>query len=217
MKILLLEDDFSYRVSVAEYLRSLGYEVDEAGNGETACNKIAENSYHLLILDVKVPEISGFEVLKYARNIGLKTPTMMMTSLTAIEDLATGYELGCNEYLKKPFNLAELKFRVKELIKKHYANGENFVLVADNFKFYPNERILKFNENEISLSAKELEILEFLLANSYKFVSTEELIDEIWGENGKDIDVRVHIQKIRTKTSKNLIISSRGLGYKINV
>lgn len=143
MKILLLEDDFSYRVSVAEYLRSLGYEVDEASNGETACNKIAENSYHLLILDVKVPEISGFEVLKYARNIGLKTPTMMMTSLTAIEDLATGYELGCNEYLKKPFNLAELKFRVKELIKKHYANGENFVLVADNFKFYPNERILK--------------------------------------------------------------------------
>lgn len=217
MKILLLEDDFSYRVSVAEYLRSLGYEVDEAGNGETACNKIAENSYHLLILDVKVPEISGFEVLKYARNIGLKTPTMMMTSLTAIEDLATGYELGCNEYLKKPFNLAELKFRVKELIKKHYANGENFVLVADNFKFYPNERILKFNENEISLSAKELEILEFLLANSYKFVSTEELIDEIWGENGKDIYVRVHIQKIRTKTAKNLIISSRGLGYKINV
>lgn len=217
MKILLLEDDFSYRVSVAEYLRSLGYEVDEAGNGETACTKIAGNSYHLLILDVKVPEISGFEVLKYARNIGLKTPTMMMTSLTAIEDLATGYELGCNEYLKKPFNLAELKFRVKELIKKHYANGENFVLVADNFKFYPNERILKFNENEISLSAKELEILEFLLANSYKFVSTEELIDEIWGENGKDIDVRVHIQKIRSKTAKNLIISSRGLGYKINV
>lgn len=217
MKILLLEDDFSYRISVAEYLRSLGYEVDEAGNGETACNKIAGNSYHLLILDVKVPEISGFKVLKYARNIGLKTPTMMMTSLTAIEDLATGYELGCNEYLKKPFNLAELKFRVKELIKKHYANGENFVLVADNFKFYPNERILKFNENEISLSAKELEILEFLLANSYKFVSTEELIDEIWGENGKDIDVRVHIQKIRAKTAKNLIISSRGLGYKINV
>ncbi|MCI6641128.1 MULTISPECIES: response regulator transcription factor [Campylobacter] len=217
MKILLLEDDFSYRISVAEYLRSLGYEVDEAGNGEIACNKIAENSYHLLILDVKVPEISGFEVLKYARNIGLKTPTMMMTSLTAIEDLATGYELGCNEYLKKPFNLAELKFRVKELIKKHYANVENFVLVADNFKFYPNERILKFNENEISLSAKELEILEFLLANSYKFVSTEELIDEIWGENGKDIYVRVHIQKIRAKTAKNLIISSRGLGYRINV
>lgn len=217
MKILLLEDDFSYRVSVAEYLRSLGYEVDEAGNGETACNKIAENSYHLLILDVKVPEISGFEVLKYARNIGLKTPTMMMTSLTAIEDLATGYELGCNEYLKKPFNLAELKFRVKELIKKYYANGENFVLIADNFKFYPNERILKFNENEISLSAKELKILEFLLANSYKFVSTEELIDEIWGKNVKDIVVRVHIQKIRAKTAKNLIISSRGLGYRINV
>lgn len=106
MKILLLEDDFEYRSSVSEYLQELGYEVDECESGDVACDKIAANTYHLLILDIKVPEVSGEEVLRYARSLGLNTPVMMMTSLGDIDDLSQCYELGCNEYLKKPFHLA---------------------------------------------------------------------------------------------------------------
>jgi two component transcriptional regulator, winged helix family len=103
LKILLLEDDFEYRSSVSEYLTELGYEVDECESGDAACDKIAANAYHLLILDIKVPEVSGEEVLRYARSLGLGTPVMMMTSLGDIDDLSQCYELGCNEYLKSPF------------------------------------------------------------------------------------------------------------------
>ena len=88
MKILLLEDDFEYRSSVSEYLQELGYEVDECESGDAACDKIAANTYHLLILDIKVPEVSGEEVLRYARSLGLSTPVMMMTSLGDIDDLS---------------------------------------------------------------------------------------------------------------------------------
>ena len=122
MKILLLEDDFEYRSSVSEYLQELGYEVDECESGDAACDKIAANTYHLLILDIKVPEVSGEEVLRYARNLGLNAPVMMMTSLGDIDDLSQCYELGCNEYLKKPFHLAELKFRVSELMRKYFGD-----------------------------------------------------------------------------------------------
>lgn len=107
MKILLLEDDFAYKESICEYLQNLGYDVDTAGDGLEACDKIASNVYHLFIFDIKVPE-SGYEVMKYVKSLNLTTPIMIMTSLIDIDDMVIGYELGCNEYLKKPFELAEM-------------------------------------------------------------------------------------------------------------
>lgn len=217
MKILLLEDDYAYRISVSEYLQNLGYEIDEASNGEIACDKIAKNSYHLLILDIKVPEISGHEVMKYAKNLGLKTPIMLMTSLTSMSDLETGYNLGCNEYLKKPFNLAELKFRVNELMRKYYGvNDSNIVKIGTDFSFDTLGRVLKFNGNEIALSAKELSIVELLLLRRGNFVSSDEINAEIWQGEASSVDIRVHIQKIRFKTHRDFIISVRNLGYKID-
>ncbi|CZE47762.1 response regulator transcription factor [Campylobacter geochelonis] len=219
MKILLLEDDFEYRVSIKEYLQSLGYEVDEASDGVIACDKIAKNSYHLLILDIKVPEISGHEVMRYARSLNLQTPIMIMTSLTDIKDLTIGYELGCNEYLKKPFNLAELKFRVNELMRKYYSQDDkNIIKIASNFSYDTVLKQLKNGDEVVNLSQKEINLIEFLLSRVGAFSSIEEIKYEIWED--KDIDdagVRVHIRNIRHKTSDEFIISSRGLGYKINV
>lgn len=143
MKILLLEDDYSYRKTIAEYLESLGYEVDEASNGLEACDKIKDNFYHLLILDIKVPEISGHEVMKYAKSLNLNTPIMIMTSLIDIDDMEIGYSLGCNEYLKKPFDIAELKFRVNELMRKYYLkNDKNIIKIDDEFIITHHQKIL---------------------------------------------------------------------------
>ena len=216
MKILLLEDDFAYRQSVSEYLQSIGYDVDEAANGQIACDKIAANFYHLLILDIKVPHISGHEVIKYAKDIGYEAPIMIMTSLVAIDDMAVGYELGCNEYLKKPFHLAELKFRVSELMRKYFGDEKGAVKIADKFHYFANFKILKRADEEISLSAKEIKIIEFLLANIKRFVSVDELIADVWDGEAGSVDVRVHISNLRAKTSNDFILSSRGLGYKIN-
>lgn len=218
MRILLLEDDYSYRQSVKEYLQSLSYEVDEAEDGEVACEKITKNSYHLLILDIKVPEISGHEVITYARNIGVKTPIMIMTSLIDIDNLAISYELGCNEYLKKPFNLMELKFRVNELMKKYYGKDEkNTIKIATDFEFNLEKKELKLKDKVIVFSQKELNLIEYLLINRGNFVSIEKIIDDVWQNSIDNTDVRMHVRKIRMKTSQEFILSSRGFGYKINV
>lgn len=218
MKVLLLEDDYSYRQSVKEYLESLGYDVDEACDGIEACDKIRDNIYHLLILDIKVPEISGHEVMKYAKSLNLKTPIMIMTSLIEINDMAIGYGLGCNEYLKKPFNLAELKFRVNELMRKYYArNDKNLIKIADKFDFDTVNKNLKFDENIINLSAKEIELVMFLLSYMGNYVSVDEIMSQVWESGADSADLRVHVSKIRAKTSDDFILSTRGLGYKINV
>ncbi|ALV24236.1 two-component system response regulator [Campylobacter iguaniorum] len=219
MKILLLEDDYEYQISVKEYLENLGYEIDEASDGIEACDKIAKNSYHLLILDIKVPEISGHEVMKYAKNLNLQTPIMVMTSLTNIEDISTGYELGCNEYLKKPFNLAELKFRVNELMRKYYSKDDkNIIKIAKNFDYDTNLKQIKNGQNIVNLSQKEINLIEFLLSRVGMFSSIDDIKYEIWED--KEIDdagIRMHIKNIRNKTSDDFIISHRGMGYKINV
>ncbi|MSN95767.1 response regulator transcription factor [Campylobacter sp. FMV-PI01] len=216
MKILLLEDDFSYRKSIAEYLQSLGYEVDEACDGIEACDKIRDNFYHLLILDINVPEISGHEVMKYAKSLNLKTPIMIMTSLIDIDNMEIGYLLGCNEYLKKPFNIAELKFRVNELMRKYYSKDDKNLIKIDNFFYDTIAKHIKFNDKIINLSQKELELLDFLLTKKGTFVGIDEILTQIWADV-ESADVRMHIMKIRQKTSPNFIISKRGLGYKINV
>lgn len=217
MKILLLEDDYAYRESIKEYLESLGYEVDTASDGLETCDKIASNVYHLLILDIKVPEISGHEVMKYAKSLGLKTPIMIMTSLIDIDDMAIGYELGCNEYLKKPFELAEMKFRVGELMRKYYSLGDKNIITIDNyFEFDTNLKNIKFKDEIINLTSTELQILEYLLFKKDAFVSIDDIISEIGSQNTNNVDIRMHIMKIRQKTSKNFILSKRGLGYKIN-
>lgn len=217
MKILLLEDDYSYRKTIAEYLESLGYEVDEASNGLEACDKIKDNFYHLLILDIKVPEISGHEVMKYAKSLNLNTPIMIMTSLIDIDDMEIGYSLGCNEYLKKPFDIAELKFRVNELMRKYYLkNDKNIIKIDDEFYYDSSSKNIKFKDQIINLSQKENEILDYLLLKKDSFVSIDEMISEL-SNSYESVDIRMHIMKIRQKTSKNFILSKRGLGYKINV
>ncbi|WP_311337583.1 response regulator transcription factor [Campylobacter ureolyticus] len=217
MKILLLEDDYSYRKTIAEYLESLGYEVDEASNGLEACDKIKDNFYHLLILGIKVPEISGHEVMKYAKSLNLNTPIMIMTSLIDIDDMEIGYSLGCNEYLKKPFDIAELKFRVNELMRKYYLkNDKNIIKIDDEFYYNSSSKNIKFKDQIINLSQKENEILEYLILKKDSFVSIGEMIDEIL-QDYESVDIRMHIMKIRQKTSKSFILSKRGLGYKINV
>lgn len=217
MKILLLEDDYSYRKTIAEYLESLGYEVDEASNGLEACDKIKDNFYHLLILDIKVPEISGHEVMKYAKSLNLNTPIIIMTSLIDIDDMEIGYSLGCNEYLKKPFDIAELKFRVNELMRKYYLkNDKNIIKIDDEFYYNSSSKNIKFKDQIINLSQKENEILEYLILKKDSFVSIGEMISEL-SNSYESVDIRMHIMKIRQKTSKNFILSKRGLGYKINV
>ncbi len=219
MRILLLEDDYNYNESIKEYLEILGFEVDSFFDGEDALDAIMQNNYYLLLLDIKVPTLNGHEVIKYVRDANIKTPIIILTSLVDINNIEIGYELGCNDYLKKPFELKELELRINTLIKKHYGNTDKSEVKLNNdFVFNFTSGILSLKDKTIELSQKERELIRFLISHKNIYCEVESIRENVW--EGKEIsyaDIRMHIRKIRLKTEDDFIKSSRGLGYKIDV
>lgn len=219
MKILLMEDDYNYNESIKEYLESIGFEVDAFFDGESALDAIMQKCYYLFLLDVKVPKLSGHELIKYIKEAKITTPIIIITSLTDIDNIAIGYELGCNDYLKKPFELKELELRIHQLIKKHYqtdAIGEFKLSCGLVFNFPTGE--LKKGTNLITLTAREQDLVRFLVQRKNTFCDIEVIRENVW--EGKEIghaDIRMYIHKIRLKTGDDFIKSQRGLGYKIDV
>ncbi|OCL86210.1 response regulator transcription factor [Arcobacter porcinus] len=216
IKILLLEDDYLYKESIKEFLEELEFEVDDFEDGEKALNAIFDTKYDLLLLDIRVPKIDGFSIVKYVREASIDTPIIILTSLTDINDLSHGYTLGCNDYIRKPFDMIELKHRIEQQIKNHFQSSEDLIDLSLNYKFSIKKMALYRNDNLIELSQKELELVSFLVQNRGFFVSIESLHDNVW-EN-KDIsyaDIRMCIKRVREKTSNDFIITKRFLGYKI--
>lgn len=218
MKILLLEDDYLYKVSIKEFLQELDFIVDDFENGNDALDAIFTNSYDLLLLDIRVPGMDGFTLVETVRKEGLNTPIIILTSLTDITNLSRGYDLGCNDYIRKPFDLIELKFRIEQLIKNScFKTFDDSIEIPPNYKFDVKKNILYKEKEQIDLSFKESELVSYLVQNRGFFVSIETLHERIW-EN-KDIsysDIRMCIKRIREKTCKDFIKTKRFVGYKID-
>ncbi|MGB9802124.1 MAG: response regulator transcription factor [Arcobacter sp.] len=217
MNILLLEDDFDYKISIKEYLESLDYKVDDFENGEEALNAIYEKNYHLLILDIKVPNLSGYDLVRTLKKDEKNIPVIFITSLTDINNLSMGYELGCNDYIKKPFSLKELKYRVEQVVKSVYFNAnENILKLTEEFYYNTNKMELLRKTEVINLTKKEHEVIFSLLTHKSQFVTFDTLREEVWDNKYiNESDIRVCIKNIRAKTSKTFILNQRGLGYKI--
>ena len=218
MRLLLLEDDLDYKESIKEYLESLGYKIDDFDDGEEALSAIYENKYHLLILDIRVPSLSGYELVKIIRENKDNTPVIYITSLTDINNLSLGYELGCNDYIKKPFSPKELKYRIEQLIKLFYSNeNSGQVKLKPNFMYDVLKRELFLDKNLINLTKKQSAVVFCLVSNKNQFVSIDRLRSEVWDDKYIcEADIRVCIKKIRDKTSKEFITNQRGIGYKID-
>jgi DNA-binding response OmpR family regulator len=218
MKILLLEDDYLYQVSIKEFLEDIGFEVEAFDNGDEAFDRLFEKHYDLLLFDVRVPGMNGFDLVQNLRKEGVNTPVIILTSLTDIDSLSRGYELGCNDYLKKPFDLLELKYRIEQLIKSScYASSDDCIKLTEDFSFdIKNDTLYKQN-NTVELSQKENELVAFLIQNRGIYLSIEKLHENIW--DNRDIsyaDIRMCIKRIRDKTSKDFIKNKRFVGYKID-
>lgn len=219
MKILVVEDDYIYNKSIKEYLMSIGYGVDSFFDGESALEAISSQEYHIFLIDIKIPKFNGYKLMRYLKDMNSKIPIIIITALVDIDSIAICYKLGCSDYLKKPFELKELEFRVNQLIKKtQYANDESTVTVDNGITFDFTADKLKKDGEEIILTLKELHIVRFLMHKKNRFCSIKALRENVW--KGKDVscaDVRMHIGKIRSKTRKDFIKSSKGFGYKIDV
>ncbi len=159
-----------------------------------------------------------FELIQTIRENGIQTPVIVLTSLTDIDDLSRGYELGCNDYLRKPFDLIELKYRIEQIIKSQcFGTSEDVIKLYDDYSFDVKTNTLYENEVIIELTQKERNLVSLLIQNRGVYVSIETLHEVIW-EN-RDIlyaDIRMCIKRIRNKTNKDFIKTKRFVGYKID-
>jgi len=212
-KILLLEDDEVLAETLCELLESEGYEITHVTTGEMALDVTFERSYDLLLLDVNVPKINGFELLKSLRDAEDTTPAIFITSLNDIASLSKGFEVGADDYIKKPFDFDELLVRIKALIRKAYHTKTNQISV-ENFSFDIEKNELYKDEEFIKLSPYELQIVKLFFKNIDSTVLKEEILEELGdGKEMSEGSLRVHIAKLR-KTGLN-ITTIKGIGYRL--
>ncbi len=213
MRVLLLEDEYTLRISIEEFLENIGYEVDGFRDGEDAYDAFYSQQYDILLLDVNVPGMSGFELLKRLRDEGQKAPAIYLSARTQMSDLEEGYNLGCCDYIRKPFDLTELQFRITQACKSFYYHNENELRLAEGLVYDTEQFTLKKDDKNIELSKTEKEILGVLLRHHDQVVSVGMFQDEIWGEYVDPANIRVQINNLRKKLPKEVIKNRRGLGY----
>ena len=220
MKILLLEDDIGLADIMSEYLEDNNFKLDLVYDGEEALDKAYESSYDLYIFDVNVPAIKGFDLLKILRDKGDSTPTIFVTSLNDIEDVSKGFESGADDYLKKPFELAELLLRIKNIQKRTFAQQRSTIIQIDkDISFDIDTELLHTKEDAVSLPQKELKLLKHFLKHPNEIVTFENLYNVLWDydEAASAESLRAHIKNLRKHLSKDMIQNLRGLGYRFEM
>ena len=218
MKILLLEDDVSYKETIQEYLESLGYKVESFENGDEVVDALYFKKYHLLLLDIRVPGKNGYDIVQMLREQKDETPVIFMTSLTDIDNLSIGYELGCNDYIRKPFAARELKYRVEQVLKLFYLHSnEEEVPLNDEYSYNLTQGKLLQKDEIIAVTPKEQKVLEYLITHLGEYISIKQLWEDVWEEKMvTEADIRMCIKKIRDKTDATFIVNKKGFGYKID-
>jgi len=217
MKILLLEDDVILQEIIEEFLVECGYEVESFFDGEKALDAIGENRYDLLLLDVNVPSIDGFEILAYLRDIGNTTPALYITSLSGIEDLKKGFALGADDYLKKPFDPEELHVRIEHIAKDKHLQDE---ILIDGMRFMPkSHQIFMPDGSVVQMRQKEAQVLAYFVRNQGKIISAEEIIENIWKDENAPTHatIRTYIKNLRKLFEKSYFDNVKGEGYRFNI
>lgn len=215
-QILLVEDDETLSELISEYLSEQGYDVTVRADAKAALDTAYERNFDILILDVKLPKGDGFSLLRELRRLGDDTPAIFTTSLNALQDLEIGYKSGCDDYLKKPYELKELLLRIQILLKRKFSHvNDEFIELNDGYKFYPSSKTLRQNGQIVSLSNKESELLALFLENKNTLISKETIFDKIWnyGEEPSELSLRVYVKNLRRILGKDAIINRRGDGY----
>jgi len=215
-KILLLEDDFSLCEMIEDCLVESGFKITSCHDAKEALTLGYEEYFDLWIFDVKVPNGDGFSLLKELRELGKKTPAIFLTSLSMISDLKEGFMAGCDDYIKKPFDIDELVLRIESILKRPFSHHNSSILELGNgFCFDMVKKALYKNDNVISLTNKEGELLALLLQKQGCFISQEEIFERIWNydETPTNMSLRVYIKNLRKILGKDSILTQRHRGY----
>lgn len=223
-KILIIEDEEPIRIVLEDDFREEGYRVESASNGTEGFEKALNKGIDLIILDIMLPGMDGFEICKKIRSKGIFTPVIMLTAKGQEIDRVLGLEFGADDYVTKPFSPRELQARVKAILRRvenHLEDkeDESYSLMGLEVDFM-NYRCTK-NKKEINLTVHEFGLLKYLIRNKGRAINRDELLDEVWGKNvvvtPRSVDT--HIANLRKKiednpTSPKLINSVHGFGYR---
>ena len=219
MRILIVDDEPELCEQIAQSLKKQQYAVDTAGDGAVALEKIFTDPYDLIVLDIMLPEKDGFAVLGELRGEGIAIPVLMLTAKGEIANRVKGLDLGADDYLHKPFSMAELLARIRALLRRSHEQV-NSQLCLGTLCLDTNTHIVTLGDELISLTPKEFSLLEFLLYNRNRAISRFSMAEHVWGDAFDPFtmsnNIDVHIKNLRKKIndpSGDMIVTVRGVGY----
>ena len=218
MRLFVIEDEQSLREDITKKLQRSGYEVDACGDGETASEYLSVEYYDLILLDLNLPKIDGMTLLRSFRKENQETPVLILSARSEIADKVEGLDAGANDYLSKPFHLAELEARIRSLTRRKFIQ-EDICLKCGRIIFDTRTRKASVDDATLSLTRKESALLEYFLLHQGRIISPEEMIEHLWdgSVNSFSNSIRVHISSLRKKLRAALgfdpIQNKIGQGY----
>lgn len=224
MKILLIEDEKELAKSIVEFIGKENYTIDISHKFSDADEKISLYEYDCALVDLMLPDGTGLDLVKKLKKIQPKCGIIIITAKNTLDDKLTGLDLGADDYLTKPFHLAELNARIKSVIRRRNFNGNNEI-VFNEIVVDTEKREVKVNENIVELTRREFEILLFFLSNKERVLTKEAIVEHVWGDDANTFDnfdfVYTHIKNLRKKIveqgSKDYIKAIYGVGYKLSI
>ena len=219
MRVLLVEDDSGVSRFIKKGLKEEGYVVDAAFDGEEGLHLALSQTYDLIILDILLPEMNGYEVLRKIREKGVVIPVICLTAKDEKEDIIKGLELGADDYLVKPFSFSELLARIRAVLRRGIKDVELSKLAAFDLSLDLINRKACRNGKDIELSGKQFLLLEYLMRNAEQILTRTMILENVWGYNFDTSSniIDVHINHLRKKIDKDfpqkLIHTIKGAGY----
>mgnify|MGYP001066287237 CR=1 FL=1 len=224
MKILLIEDEPDLRKSIKQYLHQEGYVIESASDFSIASEKVQDYEYDCILVDITLPKGSGLDIIKQLKKNNSKAGIIIISAKNSSDDKIVGLDLGADDYLAKPFNLAELNSRIKALIRRRNFDG-NQSIVVNEIIITPEERTVKVNNDLVNLTAKEYDLLLFFISNKNRVVSKNSIAEHLWGDDSDQMDshdfIYVHLRNLRKKLAEkgcqDYVQTIYGIGYNFKI
>ena len=215
MKILLVEDDFMLNEMITEYITSTGHIIKNAKTGAEALDILEKEKFDLLILDINLPDIDGFTILEKMHEQKRMIPTIYISALIDIEEISRAFDLGCFDYLKKPFHLKELTLRINKILKTRIV-PQRHKRLSKHYSFDSENMTLLFNNEPHILPKRQLQIIELLALNRSLVVQYDMFRTYVWNDDYIDnATIRAEVNRVKTVLKEDFIKNIRGSGYMI--
>jgi len=215
MKVLLLEDDVMLNEAISEYLHTKHYNVISVSDGMQALEKTLNEPFDLLILDITVPKLNGLSLLEELHNQNITTPAIFISALVDIEDITRAFDLGCYDYLKKPFHLKELGLRIERVMSEREHEVAP-LLLSTHYRYDQQNRVLLYDAQPQVLTKKQHQIIALLAENVGTVVDFERFRDELWEEYVDNATIRAEVSRLKKALKEEFIQNIRAMGYRID-